>query len=138
MKEYLVTPKYEQNVSERTIYTNCEGRFFTIERYYRTVDILIKCNEEPLVDIDCVFGANMIEYLCDKYPNCELEYSIFHHCGIEYPPDMPKDLREKMKVDPYYDFTDDGWHVADKQLWGYTQFSISTFTPLRIENTQSA
>ena len=116
-------PKFEQNVSERTIYTNYGGKFFTIERYYRTVDIIVKCNEEPVIDIDCVFGANMIEYLSNKYPDCELEYSIFHGCAIDYPIDMPKYLREKMRVDPYYDLSKDGWDIVKTELWGYTDFA---------------
>ena len=127
MKEYLVKPKFEQNVSERTIYTNYGGKFFTIERYYRTVDIIVKCDEEPVIDIDCVFGANMIKYLSKKYPGCELEYRIFHGCGIDYPIDMPEYLREKMRVDPYYDLTKDGWDIVKTELWGYTDFSVSTF-----------
>ena len=61
MKEYLVKPKFGKNVSERTIYTNYGGKFFTIERYYETVDIIVNCDEEPVIDIDCVFGANMIK-----------------------------------------------------------------------------
>jgi hypothetical protein len=114
MNEYLITPKYENNVSERTIYTNYTGTTFTIERYYETVDIIVKCDEEPVIDIDCVFGANLVEYLVDKYPDCEVEYSIFH-C-------------RKMEEDPYYELTDDGWDVAETELWGYTHFSTSTST----------
>ncbi len=86
----------------------------------------VKCDEEPVIDIDCVFGENMIEYLRNKYPECELEYNIFHDCGVEYPPDMPKYLREKMRMNPYYDLTVDGWDIAKTELWGYTHFSIST------------
>jgi len=127
MKEYLITPDYKYNVSERTIYTNYSGTTFTIERYYETVDIIMKCDEEPVIDIEHVFGANMIEYLSEKYPGCELEYSIFHGGGIEYPPNMPEEFREKMRADPYYDLTDDGWDVAETELWGYTDFSVSTF-----------
>jgi hypothetical protein len=125
MKEYLVKPKFEQNVSERTIYTNYGGKFFTIERYYKTVDIIVKCNEEPVIDIDCVFGANMIEYLSDKYPDCELKYNIYTHCGIEYPPDIPAYLREKVRTDPCYDLNQDGWDNIKTELWGYTNFSVS-------------
>jgi hypothetical protein len=128
MKEYLITPKYDNNVSERTIYTNYAGTTFTIERYYETVDIIVKCDEEPVIDIDCVFGANLVEYLVDKYPECDVEYSIFHCSGIKYPSDMPEDLKEKMEDDPYYELTDDGLDVAETELWGYTQFSTSTLS----------
>ena len=128
MNEYLITPKYDNNVGERTIYTNYTGTTFTIERYYETVDIIVKCDEEPVIDIDCVFGANLVEYLVDKYPNCDVEYSIFRCSGIKYPPDMPKDLKEKMKEDPYYELTDDGLDVAETELWGYTHFSTSTLS----------
>ena len=72
MNEYLITPKYDKNVSERTIYTNYSGTTFTVERYYETVDIVVKCDEEPAIDIDCVFGENIVEYLVDKYPDCEV------------------------------------------------------------------
>jgi hypothetical protein len=123
MNEYLCTPKYVKNVSERTIYTNYTGTTFTVERYYETVDINVKCDEEPIIDIDCVFGANLVEYLVDKYPDCEVEYRIFHCCGIEYSHDMPEYLKEKMTQDPYYELTDDGLDVAETELWGYTQFS---------------
>jgi len=123
MKEYLITPDYKYNVSERTIYANYNGRNFTIERYYETVEIIMKCDEEPVIDIEHVFGANMIEYLSNKYPGCELEYSIFHGSGIEYPPNIPEEIREKMRADPYYDLTDDGWVVRATELWGYTDFS---------------
>ena len=126
MKKYLVKPKFEQNVSERTIYTNYGGKFFTIERYYRSVDIIVKCEEEPIIDIDCVFGANMIEYLSNKYPGCELDYNIFDNCGVAYPPDMPEYSREIMRTNPYYDLTKDGWDVTETELWGYTIFSVST------------
>ena len=126
MKQYLVKPKYEQNVSERMIYTNYGGKFFTIERYYRSVDIIVKCDEEPVIDIECVFGANMIEYLSNNYPECECEYNIFHECGVEYHSDMPEYLREKMRSNPYYDLSKDGWDVAETELWGYTHFSVST------------
>ncbi len=127
MNEYLCTPKYDKNVSERTIYTNYTGTTFTVERYYETVDIIVKCDEEPIIDIDSVFGANLVEYLCDKYPYCEVEYRIFHCCGIEYPDDMPEYLKDKMKNDIYYELTDDGWDIAETELWGYTQFSTSIF-----------
>jgi hypothetical protein len=123
MKEYLITPDYKHNVSERTIYTDYSGTTFTIERYYETVEIIMKCDEEPVIDIEHVFGANMIDYLSEKYPGCELEYSIFHCSGIEYPHDMPEEFRDKMRADPYYDLTDDGWDVAETELWGYTNFS---------------
>ena len=127
MNKYLITPKYDKNVSERTIYTNYSGTTFTVERYYETVDIIVKCDEKPVIDIDCVFGENLVEYLVDKYPDCEVEYSIFHCCGIEYPTNMPEEFRRKMEEDPYYDLTDDGWDVAETELWGYTHFSTSTF-----------
>ena len=125
MKQYLIKPKFEQNVSERIIYTNYGGKFFTIERYYRSVDIIMKCDEEPVIDIECVFGANMIEYLSNNYPDCELEYNIFNNCGVEYSPDMPGYLREKMRTNPYCDLSKDGWDVTETALWGYTDFSVS-------------
>ena len=125
-KTYLVKPKYEQNVSERTIYTNYSGKYFTIERYYKTVDIIVKCDEPPVIEIEHVFGEYMIEYLSNKYPGCESEYSVFHWCGTEYSPDMPKYLRDRMKTDPNSDFTNDGWDVAETELWGYTEFAVST------------
>ena len=124
MQLYLVKPKYEQNVSERTLYINGEGKYFIIERYYRTVDIIIKSDEQPVVNIDCVFGENMVEYLKDKCPNCELEYSVFQRSGIEYPPDMPSDLREKFRENPDYDLTKDGWNAEETELWGYTLFYV--------------
>ena len=124
-KTYLVKPKYERNVSERTIYTNYSGKYFTIERYYKTVDIIVKCDEPPVIDIEHVFGENMIEYLSNKYPGCESEYSVFHWSGTEYSPDMPKYLRDRMKTDPNPDFTNDGWDVAETELWGYTEFAVS-------------
>ncbi len=127
MDEYLITPNYDKNVSERTIYTNYTSTTFTIERYYETVDIIVKCDEEPIIDIDCVFGANLVEYLVDKYPDCEVEYIIFRCCDIAYPHDMPEYLKDKMKEDPYYELTDDGWDIAETELWGYTQFSTSIF-----------
>ena len=120
-----MNPKYEQNVSERTIYTNCQGKSFTIERYYRTAEIIIKCDEEPVISIDCVFGENMIEYLNNKYPNCELEYVVFSKCGVEYPLDMPKELKYKLETNPEYDLSEDGWNVVKTELWGYTHFSVS-------------
>jgi hypothetical protein len=73
MNEYIIRPRFEKNVSERTTYTDYDGTTFTVERYYQTVDILMKCKEEPVIDIDCVFGANMIEYLTDKYPDISPE-----------------------------------------------------------------
>jgi hypothetical protein len=125
MDTYLIKPKYEQNVSERTIYINGDGKHFTIERYYQSVDIIIKCDEEPSVDIDCVFGANMVEYLKDKYPNCEVNYSVFNQCGVEYPYDISEDLVEQFKKNHAHDLTEDGWNISDTQLWGYTHFSVS-------------
>ena len=125
MKEYLAKPKFEQNVSERTVYANCDGKSFTIERYYRTVDIIVRSDEEPVIDIDCVFGENLIEYMNNKYPNSESKYDVFHKCGTEYPPDMPIDLREKLAANPHYDLTEDGWDVVETELWGYTTFSVS-------------
>ena len=124
MQLYLVKPKYEQNVSERTLYINGKGKYFIIERYYRTVDIMIKSDEQPVVNIDCVFGENMVEYIKDKCPNCELEYSVFQRSGIEYPPDMPSDLREKFRENPDYDLTRDGWNAEETELWGYTLFYV--------------
>jgi hypothetical protein len=124
MNTYLVKPKYEQNVSERTIYSNGEGKHFTIERYYRTVDIIVKSDVKPVIDIECVFGDNMVEYIKDKCPNCSVEYTVFQQSGIEYPPDMPRDLREKCKENPDYDLTKDGWNIDDTELWGYTLFYV--------------
>jgi hypothetical protein len=128
MKLYLVKPKYEQNVSERTMYSNDEGKYFVIERYYRTVDIIVKSDEPPIINIDCVFGENMVEYIKDKCPNCSVEYSVFQRSGIEYPADMPSDLREKCKENPDYDLTKDGWNVVDRELWGYTLFYVFVLT----------
>ena len=123
---FLIKPKFDRNVSERTTYTNYSGTTFTIERYYRTVEIMMKCDEEPVIDIDCVFGANMIQYLSERYPECELEYSIFHGCGIEYSLEIPDDVWEKMKSESLYDPTDDGWDVTERELWGYTNFSVTS------------
>lgn len=124
MNTYLVKPKYEQNVSERTMYGNGEGKYLTIERYHRTVDIIVKSDKQPIVSIDCVFGENMVEYLKERCPNCEVKYSIFQQSGIEYPPDMPIDLREKFRENPDYDLRKDGWNVVDTELWGYTLFYV--------------
>lgn len=124
MNTYLVKPKYEQNVSERTMYSNGDGKYFVIERYYRTVDIIVKSDVKPIVEIDCVFGINMVEHLEDKCPNCEVEYSVFQQSGIEYPPDMPSYLREKFRENPDYDLTKDGWNVVNTELWGYTLFYV--------------
>ncbi len=124
MNTYLVKPEYEQNVSERTMYSNNEGQYFTIERYYRTVDILIKSDVKPVVNIDCVFGENMVEYLKDKCPNCVINYSVFQRSGIEYPPDMPRDLKDKLVVNPDYDLAKDGWNAGETELWGYTLFYV--------------
>jgi hypothetical protein len=124
MNTYLIKPKYEQNVSERTLYSNGEGKCFTIERYFRTVDIIVKSDVKPIVDIDCVFGMNMVEHLEDNCPNCEVEYSVFQQSGIDYPPDMPRYLREKFRENPDYDLTKDGWNVVNTELWGYTLFYV--------------
>ena len=125
MELYLVKPKYEQKVSERTMYSNEDGKYFTIERYYRTVDIIIKSDVKPVINIDCVFGANMVEYITDKcQANCSVEYSVFQQSGIEYPPDMPSDLREKFTENPDYDLTKDGWNADETELWGYTMFYV--------------
>ena len=128
MQLYLVKPKYEQNVSERTMYSNSEGKYFIIERYYRTVDIMIKSDKKPIINIDCVFGENMVEYIKDKCPNCQVEYSVFQRTGIEYPPDMPSDLREKFRENSDYDLTKDGWNADDTELWGYTMFYVFVLT----------
>ena len=85
----------------------------------------MKHHEPPVIDIEHVFGENMIEYLSNTYPGCELEYSVFHICGTEYSPEMPKYLRDRMKTDPNFDFTNDGWDVAEIKLWGYTEFNVS-------------
>lgn len=125
MNTYLVKPKYEQNVSERTMYSNGDGKYFVIERYYRTVDIIVKSDVKPVIHIECVFGENMVEYLKDKcQANCSVEYSVFQQSGIEYPPDMPSDLREKFTENPDYDLTKDGWNAVDTELWGYTLFYV--------------
>ena len=124
MNTYLVKPKYEQNVSERTMYSNGDGKYFVIERYYRTVDIIVKSEVKPVINIECVFGENMVEYIKDKCPNCSVEYSVFQRSGIEYPADMPSDLREKCKENHDYDFSKDGWNVVDRELWGYTLFYV--------------
>ena len=126
MNEYIIRPRFEKNVSERTIYTDYEGTTFTVERYYRTVDIRMKCKEEPVIDIEYVFGANMIDYLTDKYPGCELEYSIFHICGIPTDENEPEDVWAQLKEDPSYDPTDDDWNVVKTELWGYTMFDVYT------------
>lgn len=126
MNEYIIRPRFEKNVSERTTYTDYDGTTFTVERYYQTVDILMKCKEEPVIDIDCVFGANMIEYLTDKYPGCELKYSIFHICGIQLDENEPEDVWAQLKEDPSYDPTEDDWNVFKTELWGYTKFDVYT------------
>ena len=126
MNEYIIRPRFEKNVSERTTYTDYDGTTFTVERYYQSVDILMKCKEEPVIDIDCVFGANMIEYLTDKYPGCELEYRIFHICGIQLDENEPEEVWEQLKEDPSYDPTEDDWNVTETELWGYTKFDVYT------------
>jgi hypothetical protein len=126
MNQYIIRPRFEKNVSERTTYTDYDGTTFTVERYYQTVDILMKFKEEPVIDIDCVFGANMIEYLTDKYPGCELKYSIFHICGIQLDGNEPEDVWTQLKEDPSYDPTEDDWNVYKTELWGYTKFDVYT------------
>jgi hypothetical protein len=124
MNTYFIKPKYEQNVSERTLYTNGEGKYFTIERYYRTVDIIVKSDVKPIINIECVFGENMVEYIKDKCPNSKVEYTVFQRSGVEYPSDMPSDLREKCRENPDYDLTKDGWNACETELWGYTLFYV--------------
>ena len=128
MNTYLVKPKYEQNVSERTMYSNGDGKYFTIERYYRTVDIIVKSDVKPIINIECVFGENMVEYIKDKCPNSKVEYTVFQRSGVEYPPDMPSDLREKFTENRDYDLTKDGWNAVDTELWGYTLFYVFVLT----------
>lgn len=128
MNTYFIKPKYEQNVSERTMYSNGDGKYFTIERYYRTVDIIVKSDVKPIINIECVFGENMVEYIKDKCPNSKVEYTVFQRSGVEYPPDMPSDLREKFRENPDYDLTKDGWNVVETELWGYTLFYVFVLT----------
>ena len=128
MNTYFIKPKYEQNVSERTLYSNGEGKCFTIERYYRTVDIIVKSDVKPVINIECVFGENMVEYIKDKCPNSKVEYTVFQRSGVEYPPDMPSDLREKFTENPDYDLTTDGWNIDETELWGYTLFYVFVLT----------
>ena len=128
MNTYFIKPKYEQNVSERTLYSNGEGKCFTIERYYRTVDIIVKSDVKPVINIECVFGENMVEYIKDKCPNSKVEYTVFQRSGVEYPPDMSSDLREKFTENPDYDLTKDGWNIDETELWGYTLFYVFVLT----------
>ncbi len=113
MREFLLTPKYEQNVSERTTYSN-HGLSCMAERYYKRVEIRMRSDQEPTIDIDYVFGENMIEYLSNKYPGCKLEYQMFDQSGVDYTP------RGLICED------DDGseWKVERKELWVYTELLV--------------
>ena len=113
MREFLLTPKYERNVSERTTYKT-HGISYTVERYYRSMEVRIVCEEPPFVDVECVFGNNLIETLNNQYPGSNPSYKMFDVKGIEFPYDMPDDIRENM----------DNLIVTRRELWVYTELIV--------------
>ena len=127
---YLLEPDSYKKISEREFWSNDKGQRFVIERFYSSLELNMTCDEVPVVDeIDNIDdGVNIIEYLSDKYPDCELDYNIFNSwdCVIyDYSNNISTDEKTQIESICHYDvLTEEGWALDDTELWVYTPMHL--------------
>lgn len=99
MKKYIVRPVDPSYVMERRTYMKDNEKSFTVQLFYRSVGIVVSCNEEPVIDIEeCPFGTDINKYLTDKYPENKYSHDnfIFTQCYGIHCPDAPEDVKKAM------------------------------------------
>ncbi len=122
MNEYFIDSKYRCIVIQRKKFVNSDNKSFTIEMHYNSVNIVIKCNEDPIIDFgECMLGENLTKYLDDKYPN--YEYYFDYSCDGVISRDAPEDVKHYLNNLPnvfYSDFRDDShYEMLDCALEEY-------------------
>jgi hypothetical protein len=96
MKRYIVRPIEPSYVMERRTYIKENEKSFTVQLFYKSVGIVVSCNEEPVIDIEeCPFGTDINKYLTaeNKYSNVNF---IFTNCYGIHCPDAPEYVKKAM------------------------------------------
>lgn len=96
MKKYIVRPIEPSYVMECRTYIKDNEKPFKVQLFYKSVGIVVSCNEEPVIDIEeCPFGTDINKYLTaeSKYSNVEF---IFTNCYGIHCPDAPEDVKKGM------------------------------------------
>ena len=130
MKEYVLEPKLSKSVVEREFWSNGEYSF-TIDQHYRWLELFVTCDEKPVIDVDNIEseGINIIEYLENKYPNCQIDNNIldcYASTLAEYSNNIPEDLLDKINDFSDYrdELEDDGWDYSYTEIWIYTNMTV--------------
>jgi hypothetical protein len=130
MKEYVLESKLSKSVVEREFWSNGEYSF-TIDQHYRWLELFVTCDEKPVIDVDNIEseGINIIEYLENKYPNCQIDNNIldcYASTLAEYSNNIPEDLLDKIiDFSDYRDeLEDDGWDYLYTEIWIYADMTV--------------
>jgi len=130
MKEYVLESKLSKSVVEREFWSKGEYSF-TIDQHYRWLELFVTCDEKPVIDVDNIEqeGINIIEYLENKYPNCQIDNNIFDCYAstlTEYSNNIPEDLLDKITVFSDYrdELYDDGWDYSYTEIWIYSDMTV--------------
>ena len=130
MKEYVLESKLSKSVVEREFWSNGEYSF-TIDQHYRWLELFVTCDEKPVIDVDNIEseGINIIEYLENKYPNCQIDNNIldcYASTLAEYSNNIPEDLLDKLNDFSDYrdELEDDGWDYLYTEIWIYADMTV--------------
>jgi hypothetical protein len=130
MKEYVLESKLSKSVVEREFWSNGEYSF-TIDQHYQWLELFVTCAEKPVIDVDNIEdeGVNIIEYLENKYPNCQIDNNIFDCYAstlAEYSDNIPEDLLDKINDFSDYreELEDDGWDYSYTEIWIYADMTV--------------
>ncbi len=128
MPTYTLVPKFNKSIVEYDIWTNPSNETITTCNYWRFGEILVTCDEQPVIEVDCDDGVNIHEYFKDEYSRGNLKYNL-NDCYRSEICDYPDNIRRKRKerIDDLWgdsDLEEDGWDITDTELWVYTDFHI--------------
>lgn len=131
-KKYLIEPAFTKCVVEREFWTDSDGQYsFTIAQHYRWLELFVECAEKPVIEMDDIEneGVNIVEYLEDKYPGCNVDNNIidcYASTLVEYSDDMPEDLLEKIQdfENNRDELEEDGWDYSHTEIWVYTKMNV--------------
>ena len=130
MKEYVLESKLSKSVVEREFWSNGEYSF-TMDQHYRWLELFVTCAEKPVIDVENIEdeGINIIEYLENKYPNCQIDNNIldcYASTLAEYSNNIPEDLLDKINDFSDYrdELEDDGWDYLYTEIWIYADMTV--------------
>ena len=131
-KEYVLEPAFTKCVVEREFWSDSDGQYsFTIDQHYRWLELFVTSTEKPVIEVDDIEnqGVNIVEYLENKYPGCNVDNNIIDGYAsnlVEYSDDIPEDILDKIKDfgENRGELEDDGWDYSYTEIWVYTTMTV--------------